>query len=224
MKKIVLIFGLISGAIAALMMFVTIPLMGRIPFEYLTVLGYTTFVVCFLMVFFGIRSYRDNVAGGTITFGRAFKVGILITLLSCGIFVITWEFVYHRFLPNFLDQYSNYMVEKMRAQGATQEELNQMIQENEQFKEWYKNPFFRYAMTMLEPFPVGLLITLISALILRRRQPKRDGESNNAETFTRDRVIIRVVSWIGFFLGRDDPRIHTNSHKIRRVNWNLKKR
>jgi len=85
MKKIVLIFGLISGAIAALMMFVTIPLMGRIPFEYLTVLGYTTFVVCFLMVFFGIRSYRDNVAGGTITFGRAFKVGILITLLSCGI-------------------------------------------------------------------------------------------------------------------------------------------
>jgi len=60
------------------------------------------------------------------------------------------------------------MVEKMRAQGATQEELNQMIQENEQFKEWYKNPFFRYAMTMLEPFPVGLLITLISALILRR--------------------------------------------------------
>jgi len=168
MKKIVLIFGLISGAIAALMMFVTIPLMGRIPFEYLTVLGYTTFVVCFLMVFFGIRSYRDNVAGGTITFGRAFKVGILITLLSCGIFVITWEFVYHRFLPNFLDQYSNYMVEKMRAQGATQEELNQMIQENEQFKEWYKNPFFRYAMTMLEPFPVGLLITLISALILRR--------------------------------------------------------
>ena len=182
MKKIVLIFGLISGAIAALMMFVTIPLMGRIPFEYLTVLGYTTFVVCFLMVFFGTRSYRDNVAGGTITFGRAFKVGILITLLSCGIFVITWEFVYHRFLPNFLDQYSNYMVEKMRAQGATQEELNQMIQENEQFKEWYKNPFFRYAMTMLEPFPVGLLITLISALILRRRQPKRDGESNNAET------------------------------------------
>jgi len=182
MKKIVLIFGLISGAIAALMMFVTIPLIGRVPFEYLTFVGYTTFVICFLMVFFGIRSYRDNVAGGTITFGRAFKVGILITLLSCGIFVITWEFVYHRFLPNFLDQYSNYMVEKMRAQGATQEELNQMIQENEQFKEWYKNPFFRYAMTMLEPFPVGLLITLISALILRRRQPKRDGESNNAET------------------------------------------
>jgi hypothetical protein len=133
------------------------------------------------MVFFGIRSYRDNVAGGTITFGRAFKVGILITLISCGIYIITWEFIYHRFLPNFLDQYSNYMVEKMRAQGATQEELTQTIQENEQFKEWYKNPFLRYAMTMMEPFPVGLLITLISALILRRKRPKHDGESGNAE-------------------------------------------
>ena len=181
MKKIVLTFGLISGAIAALMMFVTIPLIGRVPFEYLTVLGYTTFVACFLMVFFGIRSYRDNVANGAITFGRAFKVGILITLVSCGIYVMTWEFIYHRFLPDFLDQYSNYMVEKMRAQGATLEDLNRTIQENEQFKEWYKNPFLRYAMTMMEAFPVGLLITLISALILRRKQPKRDGESSNAK-------------------------------------------
>jgi Protein of unknown function (DUF4199) len=181
MKKIVLTFGLISGAIAAGMMFVTIPLIGRIPFEYLTVLGYTTFVAAFMMVFFGIRSYRDNVTGGTITFGRAFKVGILITLISCAIYVVTWEFVYHRFLPDFLDQYSNYMVEKMRAQGATQEALNQTTQEYAQFKEWYKNPFLRYAMTMMEAFPVGLLITLISALILRRKQPKRDGESGNPE-------------------------------------------
>lgn len=181
MKKTVLTFGLISGAIAALMMFVTIPLIGRVPFEYLTVLGYTTFVACFLMVFFGIRSYRDNVAGGTITFGRAFKVGILITLISCGIYVMTWEFIYHRFLPDFLDQYSNYMVEKMRAQGARQEELNQTIQQIAQYKEWYKNPLLRYALTMMEAFPVGLLITLISAVILRRKLPKRNGESGNAE-------------------------------------------
>lgn len=181
MKKTILYFGLFSGGIATLMMFVTIPLIGRIPFEYLTVLGYTTFVVCFLMVFVGIRNYRDKVAGGTITFGRGFTVGILITLISCGIYIVAWEFVYHWFLPDFLDQYSNYMVERMRAQGATPEALNQTIQQYKQFKEWYQNPFLRYAMTMMEPFPVGLLITVISALILRRKQPKRDGESDNAE-------------------------------------------
>ena len=132
------VLRIVSGAIAALMMFVTIPFIGRIPFEYLTVIGYTTFVACFVMVFVGIRSYRDKVAGGTITFGRGFKVGILITLISCGIYIIAWEFIYHRFLPDFLDQYSNYVVEKMRAQGATPEALNQTIQEYEQFKEWYR--------------------------------------------------------------------------------------
>ena len=179
MKKIVLTFGLMSGAIAALMMFVTIPLIGRVPFEYLTVLGYTIFVICFLMVVFGIRSYRENVGGGTITFGRAFKVGILITLISCVIYVISWEFIYHNFLPDFLEKYSNYMVEKQRAAGATQEELNLMTQENQKFMEMYKNPFIRFAFTMMEAFPVGLLITLISALVLRRKEPKRDGETGS---------------------------------------------
>ena len=180
MKRTVLTFGLISGAIAALLMFLTVPFVRRMSFEWLTVIGYTTFVAAFLMVFFGIRSYRDNVAGGTITFGRAFKVGILITLIGCGIYIVTWDFIYQRFLPNFLDQYLDSTVETMRAQGATQEELNQQIRENEQFKEWHKNPLMRYAMSMMEAFPVGLLITVISALVLRRK-PKREGESGDAE-------------------------------------------
>jgi hypothetical protein len=172
MKKIVITFGLISGGIAALMMFATMPLVGRVSYEYLTLLGYTIFVACFLMVFFGIRSYRDNVGGGTITFGKAFTVGILITLLSCAIYIISWEFIHHQFLPNFLDDYSNYVVEKMRAAGATQEALNQQIQELEQFKQWYRNPFIRYAMSLMEAFPVGLLVTLLSSLILKRKTPK----------------------------------------------------
>lgn len=170
MKKIVLTFGLISGAIAAGMMFATTPFVGRVSFEYLTVIGYTIFVTCFLMVFFGIRSYRENVGGGTITFGRAFKVGILITLISCVIYVISWEFIYQNFLPDFLEKYTNYMVEEQRAAGATQEQLNLMAQENQKFIEMYKNPLIRFASSMMEAFPVGLLMTLISAWILKRKQ------------------------------------------------------
>jgi hypothetical protein len=182
MKKIVLTYGLISGAIAALMMFATIPFMGRVPYEYLTALGYTTFVVSFLMVFFGIRSYREKVGGGTITFGRAFKVGILITLISCVIYMFSWEFIYRNFLPDFLEKYSNYMVEKQRAAGATPEQLNQLAQESQQFIEMYKNPFVRLASSMMEAFPVGLLLTLISALILRKKTPNRHGGTGgNAE-------------------------------------------
>ena len=174
MKKIVITFGLISGGIAALMTFVTIPMVGRVSYEYLTVLGYTIFVACFLMVFFGIRSYRDNVGGGTITFSKAFTVGILITLLSCVIYIISWDFIHQQFLPTFWDDYSNHMIEKMRAEGATQEELSQQIQQNEQIKQWYKNPFIRYAMSLMEAFPVGLLITLISSLALKRKTPKAE--------------------------------------------------
>ena len=170
MKKIVLTFGLISGAIAALMMLVTTPFIGRVPFEYLTVIGYTIFVTCFLMVFFGIRSYRQNVGGGTITFGRAFKVGILITLISCVIYVISWEFIYQNFLPDFLEKYTNYLVEEQRAAGATQEQLNLMVQENQKFIEMYKNPLIRFASSMMEAFPVGLLMTLLSAGILRKER------------------------------------------------------
>jgi hypothetical protein len=169
MKRIVLTFGLIGGAIAALMMFASIRFVGRASYETLTVLGYTTFVACFLMVYFGIRSYRDGVGGGTITFGRAFKVGILITLVSCAVYVISWEFIHHQFLPTFFEDYLNYMVESMRAAGATQAELNQQLQQNEQFREWFKNPFIRYAMSLMEAFPVGLVITLISSMILKTK-------------------------------------------------------
>jgi hypothetical protein len=173
MKKIVLAFGLISGAIAALMMFATIPLVGRVSFEYLTVLGYTVFVACFLMVFFGIRSYRDNVGEGTISFGKAFTVGILITLISCAIYVVSWEIIYHNFLPDFGEKYSAYVIEKMRAEGATQEQLDRQIQENDELWRMYNNnPLIRYAFALMEAFPVGLLITLISALVLKRKTPK----------------------------------------------------
>jgi hypothetical protein len=169
MKKSVLTFGLISGAIAALMMLVIVPFVGRVPFEYLTVLGYTTFVISFLMVFFGIRSYRETVGGGTITFGRGFKVGILITLISCVIYVISWEFIQHNLLPDFLDQYGNYMVEKERAAGATEAQLNLVMQEHQQFRELLKNPLFRFAVSMMEACPVGLVVTLRSAWILKRK-------------------------------------------------------
>ena len=82
MKKTVLTFGLISGAVSSAMMLLTIPFMDRIGFGRAEVIGYATLVASFLVVFFGIRAYRDHVAQGALTFGRAFTVGLLITLVS----------------------------------------------------------------------------------------------------------------------------------------------
>lgn len=168
MKKTVLTFGLISGGITSLMMAVTVPFADRIGFDKGMVIGYTAIVLSFLMVFFGIRSYRENVGNGEISFGRAFSVGILITLISCACYVITWEIIYFNFLPDFVDKYMAHMVERLEASGATQEVIDQKVRQMKSIN--YNNPLINAAITFTEPFPIGLLVTLISAAILRRRR------------------------------------------------------
>jgi hypothetical protein len=180
MKKIVLTFGLISGGITALMMFLTLPLIDRVSFDKLEVLGYTTIVLSFLMVFFGIRSYRESVGGGTITFGKAMKVGLLITLISCACYVIAWEIIYFGIAPDFVEKYGNYMIEKARAAGASAQELAAQREQIESLKAMFENPLINIAITLLEPLPIGLLVTLISAAILRRKEPKTNSAKSAA--------------------------------------------
>jgi hypothetical protein len=173
MKKIVLTFGLIAGGILSVSMLATIPFMDRIGFDKAMVIGYTTMVVAFLLVYFGVRTYRDNEAGGTISFGKAFQVGILITLIACVCYVLTWEFIYHNITPDFFDKYSQYVLDKAQAAGATAEQLAARRREMEEFKTMYANPLINAAMTFVEPFPVGLVITLLCAGILSRKRQER---------------------------------------------------
>jgi hypothetical protein len=170
MKKTVLTFGLISGAVSAVMMVGTLPLLHRIGFDKGLYVGYTAIVLSFLLVFFGIRSYRENVGGGSISFGRAFAVGILITVISCLCYVITWEILYFNFMPDFWANWTNHLVEQLRASGASQAIIDAKLQEMKSLKVMMDNPLLNGAMAFIEPFPVGLLITLISAAILRRRK------------------------------------------------------
>ena len=118
MKKTVLTFGLISGALMALMMFGTMLFIKRIGFDKGEIVGYTGIVLAFLLIFFGIRSYRENIGGGRISFGRAFTVGILIALISSGCYVIAWEVIYFNFMHDSVDKYAAHVVEQVRASGA----------------------------------------------------------------------------------------------------------
>jgi len=170
MKKTVLIFGLLSGAVAAALMFITLPFADRIGFERGLIIGYTTIILSFLLVFFGIRSYRENIGGGAISFGRAFAVGILITLISCICYVVAWEILYFKFMPDFADKYAAHAIEKLKAAGATAAAIQAQMEEAKNLKRILDNPFLNAAATFIEPFPVGLIITLISALILRKRK------------------------------------------------------
>jgi hypothetical protein len=170
MKKTVLTFGLISGAMSAVLMLAMFPFMDRVGFDKGMYVGYTAMVLCFLLVFFGIRSYRENVGGGEISFGRAFSVGILITLISSACYMITWEIIYFGFNPDFCEKYTTYMVEKAKASGASQQVIEATREQMKQMKVMLDNPLLNSAMTFLEPLPVGLVITLISAVVLRKKK------------------------------------------------------
>ena len=169
MKKTVLKFGFMSGGLSAVMMLATVPFIYTIGFDWATVVGYTEMVISFLFVYFGIRSYRDNVLGGRIGFGRAFGAGMLITLISCVCYVVAGEIIFSNLLPDFVDRYSAYLIEGLKARGASTAEIELQAAQIAEFRTMYANPLIRAALTFLEPFPVGLLITTISALVLRRK-------------------------------------------------------
>jgi len=169
MKKTVLTFGLISGALSAAMMLITIPFADAIGWENGEILGYTSIVLSALLVFFGVRSYRENVGGGRLTFGRGFAVGILITLISSACYVGTWEVVYYKFMPDFADKYAAHMIDRAKASGANQQKIDETGRKAEQLKQMYKNPAINVALTVMEVFPIGLAVTLLSAGILRKK-------------------------------------------------------
>ena len=167
MKRVVWTFGLISGAILSAMMLLTLP------FEEFSnrglIIGYTTMVLSFLLVYFGVRSYRDNVAGGSVSFGRALAVGTLIVVISSLCYVATWEVIYYKFRPDFAEKYAAATIQQAKRSGASDAEIQRKTVEMQQFAENYKNPLFNFAMTFIEPLPVGLVIALFSAGVLRRK-------------------------------------------------------
>lgn len=174
MKKTIWTFGLIAGAIMSAMMVGTMAYTNRFGFDKGEVIGYTTMVLAFLLVFFGVRSYRDNIAGGTIGFGRAFVVGLLITVVASLCYTATWEVLYFTTMRDFGTKFEQYQLDRARTKGASDAQLAKMKADLDRFNENYRNPLYNSALTFLEPLPVGLVLTLISAGVLSRRR-RREG-------------------------------------------------
>jgi hypothetical protein len=149
MKKIVLTFGLISGVILSAMMVMTLPFQDRIGYDKGEIIGYTTMVLASLLIFFGVRAYRDNVAGGTVRFGRAFGVGMLIASVAAVCYVATWEVLYFNFMPDFAQKYQAHVLEKAKADGASEQELAKQKADFEKYAVMYKNPAINAAVTFL---------------------------------------------------------------------------
>ncbi len=171
MTKIVLIFGLLSGVIAGVLMCIlfTFVMSERIDFDNGVIWGYATMIIALSLVFFGIKSYRDN-HGGDITFLKGLQVGFLISLISAFCYAASWEIYYPRVGDEFMQKYTTYYLDKMKKDGATDAEIETARVEGEKFVQLYKNFFVRFGFSLIEILPVGVIVTLISAGLLRKRE------------------------------------------------------
>src|SRR5262249_22769073 len=125
----------------------------------------------------------DDTLDGQISFGRAFACGFLITLVTTICYVVTWEIIYFNFIPHFMDSYFAAQIQKVQASGLDPAVIAAKIAAIRSSQQAYQNPFINMAYTFIEPLPVGLLITLISAVVLRRKGTvEAEGETAKVTT------------------------------------------
>ncbi|NOT36651.1 MAG: DUF4199 domain-containing protein [Saprospiraceae bacterium] len=171
MKKIILTYGLISGALISIFMLVSMSIAkGKQSMGSSEIIGYSAMVIVFSLIFFGIRSYKNQNPEISLSFGKAFKIGFLIALIGSTCYVLSWIIFQKFYMPDFMETYAQSIIESLKEKGASESEIQRQTESMNKAKEMYKNPFFMTAITYAEILPLGLIISLISAAILRNRK------------------------------------------------------
>ena len=170
MKNLVLKFGLIAGLIVTVFMIIGTNLAGLdINFDIAQVLGYAGMLIAFSTIFIATKKQRDQ--DGSITFKKAFQIGLIITLIASLMYTITWMIISGGpGATEMMDAYFLESIEQIKASGASEEDIQKQIDRLNKMKDNYRNPFYKFSVTFfVEIFPVGLLVSIISALILRKK-------------------------------------------------------
>ncbi|MBP2160139.1 MULTISPECIES: DUF4199 domain-containing protein [Asticcacaulis] len=168
MLKKILSYGAIAGIIVGLPMFLmTVSLKGHPPAPWGMVIGYTTMLVALSTVFIAVKRHRDAELGGVIKFWPAFGLGLGISIVAGILYVLTWEAAQAVSGIDFAGDYSRELIEAQKAKGIGGAELARFTAEMEAFRTNYANPLWRLPMTFAEIFPVGILVSLVSAALLR---------------------------------------------------------
>jgi Protein of unknown function (DUF4199) len=169
MRKNVWLYGVIAGIILAFGIFLSVVFNNHIDFDNGMYFGYAMMLLAFSLIFVGTKNYRDKFNNGLISFGKAFRIGLYITLIASTFYVVSWLIDYYFFIPDFADKYVAHNLDKMKANGATAAEISKQAAAMESFKTMYKNPLFNILLTYSEIVPVGLLLSVISALVLKKK-------------------------------------------------------
>jgi hypothetical protein len=170
MKRIVLVFGSISGLLIGAWTVASMAyLYSTNNFEGSMLMGYTAMLLALSLVYVGVKSFRDKENGGIITFGKAFQTALFISFVASTIYVVAWTAEFYLYMPDFMDKFSAQYLQKAQNNGATAAEISAKTAEINSMKELYKNPLMVVLFTYLEILPVGLVVSLISALLLKRK-------------------------------------------------------
>ncbi|XOV81220.1 MAG: DUF4199 domain-containing protein [Aestuariibacter sp.] len=165
MNQKLFLYGAISGAVTITVMITALE-MGYSSMW----LGFLTMLIALSCIFVAIKQKKENELGGLITFKQAFSTGISIALVATGMYVFLWDFYLYMTDFRFLDLYSHAIMADAISNGSTDAEIAQLEQNMAKFSEQYYDPMFRLPMTATEIFPIGALIALVSALVLKNHK------------------------------------------------------
>lgn len=171
MKKTVLTYGIIGGIIVSALMWLTLG-SGKHDFDNGMWIGYTTMIIGLSTIFFAIKTYRDNYLGGVINFGKAFLLGLYITLIASTMYAASWMVLSATSDQDIMEQYYVHEKQKLESSELPAAEVEAKLEEMREFQELYKNPVVKLGFTYMEILPVGLLISLICAGLLKRSAPE----------------------------------------------------
>jgi len=167
MKKTVLLFGLVSGAWAAGMMLLGLHLALGHGYRVAETVGFTSIVLSSLLVFFGVRSYRER--EGALPFGRGLAVGAAICGVACTVYALTWGVTSLWIAPDLPAKVAACMVDQARADGKSDTEIVEAMRQADQFRKLEARPLLNVGEAFVEPLPFGLAAALLAAAVLRRK-------------------------------------------------------
>lgn len=172
MKKTIIKNGLISSLIVCAAMATSMALMKNGCGSTTSMMvGYASMLVAFIFIFVAVKSYRDKENGGVITFWTGLKIGLLISLIASTCYVVTWAIEYKYFMPDFMTKYAASAIAQIKASGQSQAIIDAEIKKTMEMQESYKNPVYFTMITYSEILPVGILVSVISAWIFKRKVP-----------------------------------------------------
>jgi hypothetical protein len=170
MKKIVLTYGLIAGLLVSLFLVASMAWCYQSgSFEGNMFVGFSAMILAFSLIFVGIKKWRDDQNAGSLSFGQGFLIGLYISLIASTMYVVSWMVEFHFFMPDFMEKLTAHTLEQAKAAGATAAEITKKKSEMEPYEAMYRNPLMFALITYTEILPVGLVVSVVSAFILKKR-------------------------------------------------------